>query len=159
MEKGILTSVISGKQENYKKCKELIDLYSKNTYYVSENVGVSSKIKLANNTLLAANLISTAEILNILEKDNVDIKKTLEFINNSSGRNWATMQRYPDNILTGKYDYGFSYNLHKKDILTFMDNVNISDKYILNVIKNIYNDEKNNLGENMDHTEIVKLIK
>ena len=45
------------------------------------------------------------------------------------------MQRYPDNILTGKYDYGFSYDLHKKDVLTFMDNIEINNNYILNVIK------------------------
>ena len=52
MKNGVLTSIVSGKEENFDICKNLINLYSKNIYYVSENVGVSSKIKLANNTLL-----------------------------------------------------------------------------------------------------------
>ena len=90
----------------------------------------------------------------------VSIYVCLNFINNSSGRNWATLQRYPDNILTGKYDYGFSYKLHKKDVLTFLDSIEtIKDNFLLAKIKDIYEDDQFNLGENMDHTEIVKLIK
>ena len=101
-----------------------------------------------------------SDIINILDKQNIDIPTVLNFINNSSGRNWATMQRYPDNILTGKYDYGFSYELHKKDVLTFLDSIEtIKDNFLLKKIKDIYEDEKYNLGESMDHTEIVKLIK
>ena len=116
-------------------------------------------IKIANNTLLALHLISAAEILNILEKKNINIKEALQFINNSSGRSWVTLQRYPDHILTNKYDYGFSYNLHKKDILTFLNNTEISDKFLLDKLKDIYQDNNSFLGENMDHTEIVKIIK
>ena len=159
MKNGTLTSVVSGNKRTFEECHKLINLYSDNIYYVSENVGDSSKIKLANNTLLALNLISSAEVLNLLEKDNIDIKNALEFINNSSGRSWATIQRYPDNILTGKYDYGFSYDLHKKDVLTFLDNMEIKNDYLLKVIKDIYENKKNYLGKDMDHTEIVKLIK
>ena len=160
MEKGILTSIISGPEKTYKDFLNIINLYSDKIFYVSDKVGTSSTIKLANNTLLALNLISSAEILNILDQNNVDLLSALNFINNSSGRNWATLQRYPDNILTGKYDYGFSYQLHKKDVLTFIDSVKpINNKFLLEKIENIYRDKKNDLGKNMDHTEIVKLIK
>ena len=52
------------------------------------------------------------------------------------------MQRYPDNILNGKYNYGFSYNLHKKDILTFLNSKNIDDRFLLSKIRDIYKDKK-----------------
>ena len=160
MEKGILTSLVSGPQNTYKKLYDIISIYSNQIHYVSEDVGTSSTIKIANNTLLALNLISAAEILNILEKKNIDIKASLDFINNASGRSWATMQRYPDNILTGKYDYGFSYDLHKKDILTFINTLdNIDERFLLTKINEIYNNDDNKISDNMDHTEIVKLIK
>ena len=52
-----------------------------------------------------------------------------------------------------------SYELHKKDILTFLNNTEISDKFLLDKLKDIYQDNNSFLGENMDHTEIVKIIK
>lgn len=160
MENGNLTSIVSGPKKTYQDFLNIINLYSKKVFYASEKVGTSSTIKLANNTLLALNLISSAEIINILDEQQIDIPTALNFINSSSGRNWATLQRYPDNILTGKYDYGFSYQLHKKDVLTFLDSIGtIKDEFLLRKIKDIYEDEHYNLGEDMDHTEIVKLIK
>ena len=69
------------------------------------------------------------------------------------------MQRYPDNILNGKYNYGFSYNLHKKDILTFLNSKNIDDRFLLSKIRDIYKDKKYEISQDMDHTEITKLIK
>lgn len=157
---GNITSIISGPENTFNIFNDIINIYSKKIFYVSDKVGTSSIIKLANNTLLAINLISSAEIINNLNKKNININNALNFINNSSGRNWATLQRYPDNILTNKYDYGFSYELHKKDVLTFIDNIDkINDNFILTQIKNIYEDNSYKLSEDMDHTEIVKLIK
>ena len=159
MADGTLTSIVSGPKKTYEDMLPIIKLYSDKIYYISHVVGTSSMIKIANNTLLALNLISAAEILNILDKKNINIKEALHFINHSSGRSWATLQRYPDHILTNKYDYGFSYELHKKDILTFLNNTEISDKFLLDKLKDIYQDNNSFLGENMDHTEIVKIIK
>ena len=155
MKNGVLTTIVSGPKNTYENCFNIINIYSKKILYVSDEVGTSSKIKLANNTLLALNLISCAEILNLLEKDNIDIEQSLEFINYSSGRSLVSLQRYPDNILTNKYDYGFSYDLHKKDIMTFLNNFKISDDYLLKRIKEIYSKD-NKLN---DHTEITKIIK
>ena len=159
MAEGTLTTIVSGPKKTYKDILPIIELYSDKIFYISDKVGSSSMIKIANNTLLALHLISAAEILNILEKKNINIKEALQFINNSSGRSWVTLQRYPDHILTNKYDYGFSYNLHKKDILTFLNTTEISNKFLLDKLKDIYDDKNLFLGENMDHTEIVKIIK
>ena len=112
-------------------------------------------VKLANNTLLGMNLLTVVEVLKALENENIDKDEALKFINTSSGRSWVTKQRYPDNILTGKYDYGFSYDLHRKDILTFMDSIDLEkiETPFLKKIKDIYEEER--LMD--DHTEIVKL--
>ena len=159
MNDGTLTSIVSGPKKTYKDILPIIELYSDKIYYISHEVGTSSMIKIANNTLLALHLISAAEILNILDKKNINIKEALQFINHSSGRSWATLQRYPEHILTNKYDYGFSYELHKKDILTFLNTTEISNKFLLDKLKDIYQDNNSFLRENMDHTEIVKIIK
>ena len=43
-----------------------------------------------------------------------------------------------------------------KICIYFIDNLDINDKYILNVVE-IYARIKNNLDENINHTKIVKL--
>lgn len=164
MRESNITTVASGPIDTYNSFYDIIKLYSSKIFYSSQNVGTSSCIKLANNTLLAMNLLSTAEVLNKLKSKNIDIEKALEFINNSSGKNSATQERYPEYILTEKYNFGFSYDLHKKDILTFLNYVNpIDDRFLLSKVKKIYNDDMIKLcnvekSNDMDHTEIVKVI-
>ena len=158
MQKGIVSTIMSGPKEVREKTRDIVGIYAKNTYYISENPGVASHVKLANNTLLALHLIGNAEVFHILQKNEIDISKAIQFINTSSGRNWASIQRYPDHILNEKYDYGFSFELHKKDVLTFLANENIDNSYFLRSIQRIYQDKKHHLHENMDHTEIVKII-
>ena len=87
MRESNITTVASGPFETYNSFYDIIKVYSSKVFYCSQNVGTSSSIKLANNTLLAMNLISTAEVLNNLKSKNIDIVKALEFINNSSGKN------------------------------------------------------------------------
>ena len=159
MRESNITTVASGPFETYNSFYDIIKVYSSKVFYCSQNVGTSSSIKLANNTLLAMNLISTAEVLNNLKSKNIDIVKALEFINNSSGKNSATEERYPEYILTEKYNFGFSYDLHKKDILTFLNYIKpLDNRFLLSKINEIYNDDKTKLHNDMDHTEIVKVI-
>ena len=159
MRESNITTVASGPFQTYNSFYDIIKVYSSKVFYCSQNVGTSSSIKLANNTLLAMNLISTAEVLNNLKSKNIDIVKALEFINNSSGKNSATEERYPEYILTEKYNFGFSYDLHKKDILTFLNYIKpLDNRFLLSKIKEIYNDDKTKLHNDMDHTEIVKVI-
>ena len=159
MRESNITTVASGPFETYNSFYDIIKVYSSKVFYSSQNVGTSSSIKLANNTLLAMNLISTAEVLNNLKSKNIDIVKALEFINNSSGKNSATEERYPEYILTEKYNFGFSYDLHKKDILTFLNYIKpLDNRFLLSKIKEIYNDDKTKIHNDMDHTEIVKVI-
>ena len=157
MKKSNITTVVSGPSDVYQNNLNLLRLYSNKVIYASENIGTASMIKLANNTLLALNLVSTSEVMNVLKKNKIDIHSALEFINNSSGKSHVSSQRYPDNILNGKHNFGFSYELHKKDVITFFNNSYIYTDSMLEVLHRIYNDPKNNKLN--DHTEIVNYWK
>ena len=157
MKKSNITTVVSGPSDVYQNNLNLLRLYSNKVIYASENIGTASMIKLANNTLLALNLVSTSEIMNVLKENDIDIHMALDFINNSSGKSHVSSQRYPDNILDGKHNFGFSYELHKKDVITFLNNSDVYTGSMLEVLHRIYNDPKNN--ELNDHTEIVNYWK
>ena len=155
IEEGKVSTIVSGQKGTVENLWPVISNYANNIYHISENVGTASMVKLANNTLLGMNLLTVAEVLKALENEDIDKEKALKFINVSSGRSWVTKQRYPDNILTNKYDYGFSYDLHRKDILTFMDSIDLEkiQTPFLKELKDIYEEERSI----NDHTEIVKV--
>ena len=157
MEDSNITSVVSGPRDVYQDSLDILRLYSSKIVYASEKVGTASMIKLANNTLLALNLVSTSEVMNVLKENDIDMHMALNFINNSSGKSHVSSQRYPDNILNGKHNFGFSYELHRKDILTFFNNSEIYADSMLETLHRIYNDPKN--IELNDHTEIVNYWK
>ena len=155
-------SITSGPKNVYDECYDIINTYSDNIYYISEKVGVSNNVILANNILLAANLLSVAEVSKFLEQDKININEALKFINTSSGKSYASMELYPKYILNNNFNYGFSYDLHKKDIIKFLgkrSHLDLNDTYLLKQIFNIYINENNKIHDDMDHIEIVKIIK
>ena len=155
-------SITSGPKNIYDECYDIINTYSDNIYYISEKVGVSNNVILANNILLAINLLSVAEVSKFLKHDEIDINEALKFINTSSGKSYATMELYPKYILNNNFNYGFSYDLHKNDIIKFLgkrSHLDLNDTYLLKQIFNIYINENNKIHNDMDHIEIVKIIK
>ena len=62
---------------------------------------------------IGAHMLIASEGLGAISRSGVDVEKALSAINGSSGRSWVTMQRFPDNILTGK-PYGFALGMHCK---------------------------------------------
>ena len=156
MTNGDLSTIISGPITCYQKTYDLVSSYNKNIFYISDQVGTASSVKLANNALLAANMIALGEVLNMLYKNNVDVDEALHFINSSSGRSWVSTHQFPNHILDNHFDTGFSYELHKKDILTFLRSEYLEDSYILKTLVEVYNNPDHIFK---DHTEIVKIIK
>lgn len=116
-----LSCVVSGPSQTVEACRtDIFPLFANHIQYVGERVGIASALKLANNTLLAANLLSVDAVLNVLESNGIPNAMAIDFINTASGRSWVTQQRYPDQILPGRFQYGFSLALHAKDVVTFL---------------------------------------
>ena len=50
----------------------------------------------------------------------VNVHAALRAINGSSGRSWCTLQRFPENVLTGE-PYRFALGMHCKDMANAME--------------------------------------
>ena len=106
--------------------------------------------------LNVSNLCLISEGLNSLQKLGINVVSSLNAINNSSGRSLMSIERIPQDVLTENYNYGFTLGLMKKDVDQAM-NI-ISNKDIFNNIQKIMNSGVNNLGTEVDYTEITKEI-
>ncbi|MGW1782505.1 NAD(P)-dependent oxidoreductase [Streptomyces sp. NPDC002143] len=90
---------------------------------VGDRPGQAQALKLANNFLSATALAATSEAVAFGTSAGLDPAVLLEVLNASSGRSAATADKFPDEVLTGRYASGFSNTLMAKDVRLYLREV------------------------------------
>jgi 3-hydroxyisobutyrate dehydrogenase-like beta-hydroxyacid dehydrogenase len=85
-------------------------------FFIGEQPGAGQTMKLANNVLSATAMAATSEAMVMGVKAGLDPRVMLDVINAGSGRNTASEQKFPRNILPRTFDLGFSNGLMLKDV-------------------------------------------
>jgi len=123
--------------------------------------GSGMAVKAINNVLMSAHLLLGAEGLLSLKKFGVDPTVALDVINSSSGRSLQTMERLPQDVLTGNFDFGFKLPLMAKDcrIATSITTEQFPQGTLIPEVSKLMN-QANALfdDENTDVTEAVKML-
>lgn len=117
---GTLSVMVSCPKATYAAVEPVLKTFGK-LFFTGEKPGLGQSAKLANNLLGAAAIAVSAEAMAMAVKSGVDAKTMLDIINVSSGRNSATLDKFPKSILTGKFDWGFSTGLSYKDVRLCVD--------------------------------------
>ena len=79
-------------------------------------VGAGHAIKALNNLLSATHLLSTAEVMAAGQRFGLDPQVMLDVFNSSSGQSASTRNKWPNFVLPGTFDSGFSLRLMVKDL-------------------------------------------
>ncbi|MEX0695647.1 MAG: NAD(P)-dependent oxidoreductase [Rhodospirillales bacterium] len=101
---------------------DVMKTFSGNVIHCGENPGHGQAVKILNNYLSAAAFAATCEAVSYGMSQGVEMKTILDAVNVSSGRNTATMDKFPNRILTETYDCGFATKLQSKDMNLFLKN-------------------------------------
>lgn len=88
---------------------------------VGDRPGMAQALKLANNFLSATALAATSEAVAFGVSVGLDMARMLDVLNRSSGRNGATLDKFPDHVLTGRYASGFTNTLMAKDTELYLE--------------------------------------
>jgi len=158
-QRGHLTAMVGGDVQAFDRSKVILETFARKIVYIGPS-GTGHAVKAINNALLAIGIWSAAEGLLALKKLGVSPSRALEAINSSSGRSWATMQRFPDHIVPRTFDYGFSLDLLKKDLATaccVLKEMDVPDKMIGKQL-NLVEQAIDHVGPTADHLEIIKLL-
>lgn len=119
-EKGALTLMVGGSNAALETARPTLDHFSSRIYYVGET-GAGHTTKLLNNFLNAVALAATAETMVAAKKAGLDLATVLDVLNNSSGVNFATMNRFPK-IIHGDYlKGGLTNTLMLKDVTLYVE--------------------------------------
>ncbi|KAK3239531.1 hypothetical protein CYMTET_50551 [Cymbomonas tetramitiformis] len=162
--KGTLTAMIGGYREAQAASADIalsaIRSFAHHVVHTGP-VGSGHAVKAVNNALLATNLWATSEGLALLSREGVDPAAALSAINYSSGRSWVGIQRFPDHILNGRFDYGFALDLLAKDVRTAVGLAGSQGATSLPVLSHIQELTERaalDLGSNADHTCIAHSV-
>jgi 3-hydroxyisobutyrate dehydrogenase-like beta-hydroxyacid dehydrogenase len=117
---GTLSLMVSGQPAAVEKVRSLLDVFG-TVFVVSDQPGASQVLKLLNNVLSFTALVASSEVLALGRKSGLAMTSMIEVINASSGRNSATMEKFPRNIMTGGYDFGGAVAIAKKDTMLCLD--------------------------------------
>lgn len=118
-EKGTLAVMVAGDRDLYARWKPLLSIIGKNVFYAGAEPGLGQAMKLVNNMLSATAMAATAEAMAVATKAGISPPVALSILNVSSGRNSATQDKFPKDVITGTFNYGFLTRLLLKDVKLF----------------------------------------
>jgi len=118
--KGTLAVMVSCARATYDELQEMLAGLGK-PFYVGPEAGQGQVVKLANNLMSMAALAITSEAMVMGAKAGVDPALMLDVINVSSGRNTASMEKFPRAVLPDTFDFGFATGLAYKDVKLCVD--------------------------------------
>lgn len=90
---GSMSLMVACPQTLFERHRSLISALSNQVFQVSERVGDGARTKLVNNLLAGINLVGAAEAMAMAKKMGLDLSKTLEVIEHSSGQSWIGSDR------------------------------------------------------------------
>jgi 3-hydroxyisobutyrate dehydrogenase-like beta-hydroxyacid dehydrogenase len=117
---GTLAVMVSCPKATYSLVEPLLKVFGK-LFYTGELPGLAQTAKLANNLMAAAALVITSEAVAMGVKAGLDARVLIDIINASSGRNSASVDKFPRAVLPGTFDFGFATGLSYKDVRLCVD--------------------------------------
>lgn len=158
-EKGTLAVMVAGPAEIIAQVKPALDVIGK-VFIVGERPGQAQVLKLVNNLLSVAALAITSEGMAMGVKAGLDPQIMLDVINAGSGRNSATQDKFPRNILPRGFDMGFAIGLSYKDVRLCLEEAEALGvpMFVGSAVRQLLSVAKALNGAEADLTTIVKPV-
>lgn len=117
---GSLSLMVGGPEALYPELEPLLYRLGK-PIFMGETPGAGQTMKLVNNLLGAVAIGVTAEGMAFGIKAGLDPARMIEVLNQSTGINSATRDKWPKAVLPRTFDFGFAAALSLKDTRLLMD--------------------------------------
>jgi 3-hydroxyisobutyrate dehydrogenase-like beta-hydroxyacid dehydrogenase len=113
---GTLSTMVAGEHAAFERVKPMFEALARHVFYVGDKPGMGQVVKLANNMISAAGMLAAFEASAMAVKAGVDARTLIDTVNASTGRNSATMDKFPASVLTRSFDYGGKVSTMYKDV-------------------------------------------
>lgn len=116
---GTLTFMCGGDETIYKRCEPLFNIMGKKSLYMG-GIGAGSYTKLANNIMLAINMMSLAEAIVLVKKCGIDPEKFVEVVSGGGSKSAMAEAKTPK-IVNRDFSPSFKSSLMLKDVRLALD--------------------------------------
>jgi 3-hydroxyisobutyrate dehydrogenase len=156
---GTITVICAGPGDAVDALTAAFDAVGGNTFHVGDKPGQAQAMKLLNNFLSATAMAATSEATLFGAAHGLDMNTMIDVLNVSSGRNTATVDKFPNRIATGTFDAGFSTTLMSKDVSLFRDQVSQAGtaNALTEVVASLWRETDSTLPGS-DFTEIYRFL-
>ena len=158
-EKGKLTVMVGGDAAVLDRARPVLAAFGEKIVHCGA-VGAGDALKAVNNALLAIHVWSTAEGLAVLERAGVRADIALDVINTSSGRSNASMNLFPERVLTRAFPRTFRLALLDKDVAIAAEVAREQrvPAPLIQLTAELFRMAHGALGEEADHVEAARLV-
>jgi 3-hydroxyisobutyrate dehydrogenase len=156
---GTLTVMCGGEAADIDRVRPVIAAFGKTVVHCGP-VGAGDAVKAGNQALLALTIWGTGEVLTALAKAGVSADVALQVINASSGRSNASMNLFPERVLTRAFPRTFRLALMDKDV-RIAAQIARDEKVpapLTQLVADLCTAAHRELGEEADHVETVQVI-
>jgi 3-hydroxyisobutyrate dehydrogenase-like beta-hydroxyacid dehydrogenase len=157
--KGTLAVMASGPRALMERVDPILAVFGK-VFHVGERPAMGQAMKLCNNILSATSMAVTAEAMVMGVKAGLDPKLMLEIINSGTGRNTATENKFPNEVITRRFAQGFATGLMYKDVRLCLEEAEALQvpMWVGNAVRTMWQLANSELGPQSDFTEIVRIV-
>lgn len=113
---GTLAVMVSGNAAKVTELMPLFRLWGPTIVTSGEHPGAAQIMKLTNNILCAVALVATSEAMTMATRGGIPAEAMLQILNNGTGRNFATLNLFPDTVISGTYQFGATIEILMKDV-------------------------------------------
>lgn len=144
-----LSLMVGGNKEKFEEINYILTTFASNIFYLGKS-GNGHMMKLLHNSVCHSIFLLNCEILNIAKNFDLKEEDVINVFNKSNARSYISEKRFPDNILSGKFNGKSTINNLKKDlnmISSILEKTNLDMSYtklstnILNTIDDNYNED------------------
>jgi 3-hydroxyisobutyrate dehydrogenase-like beta-hydroxyacid dehydrogenase len=119
-EAGTLTIMVGGSAEALDRVRPILAAFSARVEHMGAS-GAGHTTKVLNNLLNGVTHAATAEVMVAAKKAGLDLHQFLDVLNSSTGRSYATAERFP-HVVDGDYlEGGLTTNLILKDLRLYLE--------------------------------------
>ena len=159
-EAGALTLMLAGSEDALSAARPVLELLGKALFVVGYVPGQGQTVKVINNLLSAAAIAITGEAVALGTKAGIDPATLLDVVHVSSGQSNAASTKFPQQVLTRRFDHGFRLALMAKDVRLCLEEAQRRDVPMLlgGVVAQLWNLGEAQTEDGADCTAIVRLI-
>lgn len=155
---GKLTAILSGAADARASIASALNCIAGRIIVVGDEPGLGQVAKIVNNALSLTGMMIACEAIVAGVKAGVDASALLEVINAGTGRNSATIDKFPKAILPRTFNYGGPIGLGNKDLELYLDldRAEPSSIALGHAVAGLWKVITDNLGGDADLSEMVR---